>query len=48
MKKYRAIIVDDERNVREALGILLNELCTEIELCGTAASAAEGRDLLKS
>ncbi len=48
MKKYRAIIVDDERNVREALGILLNELCTEIELCGTAASAAEGRELLKS
>ncbi|MHC1777164.1 MAG: LytR/AlgR family response regulator transcription factor [Lentimicrobium sp.] len=47
MKKYRAIIVDDERNVREALGIMLNELCPEIELCGTASSAADGRELLK-
>jgi len=48
MKKYRAIIVDDERNVREALGLMLNELCTEILVCGTAASAAEGRALLET
>ncbi|PKP49227.1 MAG: DNA-binding response regulator [Bacteroidetes bacterium HGW-Bacteroidetes-11] len=48
MKKYRAIIVDDERNVREALALLLNEFCPEIELCGSAVSAAKGRTLLKT
>lgn len=48
MKMYRAIIVDDERNVREALALILNEFCPEIELCGSAVSAAEGRALLKA
>lgn len=48
MKKYRAIIIDDERNVREALALILNEFCPEIELCGSAVSAAEGRALLKA
>ena len=47
MKKYNAIIIDDERNIREALGTLLPEYCPEIQLCGSASSAAEGRELLK-
>ena len=47
MNIYNAIIIDDERNIREALGLLLNEHCPEIQICGTAASASEGRELLK-
>jgi two-component system LytT family response regulator len=46
MKKHNAIIIDDERNIREALGALLSEYCPEIHLIGSAASAAEGRELL--
>jgi two-component system, LytTR family, response regulator len=46
MKNYRAIIIDDEKNVREALGIMLRDHCPEIKICGVAASAAEGRELL--
>ena len=48
MKSYNAIIVDDEKNIREALNILLNEYCPEIRVCGAASSAQEGRELLKS
>ena len=48
MKEYHAIIIDDERKVREALGIMIREYCPEIRLCGTAASAAEGRELLQN
>jgi two-component system LytT family response regulator len=48
MKEYSAIIIDDERNVREALGLMLAEHCPEIHLCGTAASASGGRELLKT
>jgi two-component system, LytTR family, response regulator len=47
VKNYRAIIVDDERNIREALTLLLEEYCPEITICGCAASAQEGRVLLK-
>lgn len=47
MKKYRAIIIDDERNAREVLELLLNQYCCEVEVVARAASAAEGRDLLK-
>jgi two-component system LytT family response regulator len=47
MKNYRAIIIDDERNIREALGIMLRDHCPEIKICGAAASAAEGRELLE-
>ena len=48
MKQYHSIIIDDEENIREALGLLLHEYCLEIKICGTAASAAEGRELLNS
>jgi two-component system, LytTR family, response regulator len=48
MKKYRAIIIDNEKSLRDALAMLLSTNCPEIALCGTAASASEGRDLLKT
>ena len=48
MKEYRAIIIDDERNVSDALAIMLAENCPEINLCGTATSASDGRKLLKA
>lgn len=46
MQPYRAIIVDDERHVRDALDLLLKQFCPEIQLVGFAASAEEGRKLL--
>ena len=48
MQPYRAIIVDDERHVRDALDLLLKQFCPEIMLVGFAASAEEGRELLKT
>jgi two-component system LytT family response regulator len=48
VKYYRALIVDDEKNIREALTLLLEEYCPEIRVCGVASSAHEGRELLKS
>jgi len=47
MKKYRAIIVDDERHVREVLELLLFQYCKEVEVVALASSAAEARELLK-
>jgi two-component system, LytTR family, response regulator len=47
MKEYTAIIIDDEKNIREALSILLSQYCPEIRLCGIAGSAGEGRELLE-
>ncbi len=47
MKIYRAIIIDDEKNIREALTLLLREYCPEISVAGTAGSAREGRELLR-
>lgn len=48
MKDYRAIVIDDEQYVREALALLLAEFCPEIRICGSAESAEEGRQLLKN
>jgi two-component system LytT family response regulator len=48
MKEYTAIIIDDEKNIREALSILLSQYCPEIHICGIAGSASEGRKLLES
>ena len=48
MKHYNAIVIDDEKNIREALVLILAENCPEITVCGTAASAEEGRGLLKN
>ncbi|MBN1339616.1 MAG: response regulator [Bacteroidales bacterium] len=47
MKRYNAIIIDDERNVREALNLSVKQSCPEIIICGMAASAEEGRQLLR-
>lgn len=47
MKKYRAIIIDDEKNVREVLELLLIQNCKEVDVVAIASSAAEGRELLK-
>ncbi len=46
--KYRAIIIDNEKSLRDALALLLAANCPEISLCGSAASASEGRELLKA
>ena len=46
MKVYSAIIIDDEKNIREALAILLGQYCPEVNVCGLAGSADEGRALL--
>jgi len=48
MKEYTAIIIDDEKNIREALSILLSQYCPEIHICGLAGSASEGRSLLEN
>jgi two-component system LytT family response regulator len=48
MNPYKAVVIDDERNIREALVLLLAEYCPEIKVCGTAGSAQEGRELLKT
>jgi two-component system LytT family response regulator len=48
MKNYNAIIIDDEPKVREGIRLMLAQYCPEIRLCGSAESAAEGRELLKA
>ncbi|HNY03892.1 MAG TPA: LytTR family DNA-binding domain-containing protein [Bacteroidales bacterium] len=47
MKYFSCIIIDDERQVREALEQLLSSYCPSVRVSGTAASADEGRALLK-
>ena len=48
MKKCSAIIIDDEKNVREALELLLRQYCPSINVGGSAASAEEGRKVLQT
>jgi len=48
MKYYNSIIIDDEPKVREGIRLLLTEYCPEIRICGSAKSAAEGRELLNA
>lgn len=48
MKQYSAIIIDDERYLREGLKQMLVKHCPDIVVVGSAASAAEGRELLKT
>lgn len=47
MKKYRAIIIDDELNNREVLELLLFQFCKNVEVVALASSGTEGRELLK-
>jgi two-component system LytT family response regulator len=46
MKKFTALIVDDERHGRENLKGLLSRHCPEIEIAGEAASVSEARELI--
>ncbi|MEI7661877.1 MAG: LytTR family DNA-binding domain-containing protein [Bacteroidota bacterium] len=48
MKSYKAIIVEGEKSMREALERSLNENCPEIEVCGTAATTKDGREILEN
>ncbi len=48
MRRYNAIIIDDEINVQQTLEILIHQNCPEIELRGKANSAEAGRELLKN
>ena len=47
MRRYNAIIIDDEINLQQTLEILIHQNCPEIQLCGKANSAEAGRELLK-
>ncbi len=47
MNRFKAIIVDDEANLREALRILVTDYCPQVEVTGCAASAEEARQLLR-
>lgn len=47
MKKYRAIIVDDEKLAREDLKVMLEDF-QEVEIVGEASSVAEGIDCVKN
>jgi len=42
----RAVIVDDEPHVREALAELLRQYCSSVEVVGTAADVASGIDVI--
>jgi two-component system LytT family response regulator len=46
MSHYNAIVIDDEQSIRDALNDLLVQFCPEINICGLAGSAQEGRMLL--
>jgi len=46
--KYKAIVVDDEPNLRNALELLLTTNCPEISICGSAGSAQEAREILQT
>ena len=46
MKRFKTIIVDDERHGRENLKSLLSSHCPEIEISGEAASVQEARMLI--
>lgn len=41
MKKFKAVIVDDEKHGRENLRFMLNEYCKNIEVTGEASSVNE-------
>jgi two-component system LytT family response regulator len=48
LKRYNAILIDNEKHLRESLAVMLAAHCPEIILCGSAASASEGRALLEA
>ncbi len=48
MRRYNAIIIDDEINLQQTLEILISQNCPEINIIGKALSAEAGRELLKN
>ena len=48
MNSYTTIIIDDEKNVREALSALIHQYCPEVKVFGLLSSADEGRNFLKT
>jgi two-component system LytT family response regulator len=46
MRKYTALIIDDEEPGRKNLALMLEKYCPEIEILGDAASAVEGKEKL--
>lgn len=48
MRRYNAIIIDDEINLQQTLEILIHQNCPEINIIGKALSAEAGRELLKN
>jgi DNA-binding LytR/AlgR family response regulator len=46
--KYKAIIADDEKELRIYLRTLLNEVWPELDICGEAAHGQEALDLVDS
>lgn len=47
MDRYTAIIIDDEKNIREALSVLLEQYCPEVEVIGCMSNAEDARRFLK-
>jgi len=47
MKPITAVIIDDEKRVREALYGIVKKYCTNIKVLGLASSADQGKDLIK-
>jgi two-component system, LytTR family, response regulator len=46
MRKFKTIIVDDEKHGRENLRNLLDQYCSEIEIVGEASSVTQARELI--
>ncbi|MEO0405475.1 MAG: response regulator, partial [Bacteroidota bacterium] len=43
-----AIIVDDEEHARMNLAVILEEICPEVEILGSASSAVEAAELIEN
>lgn len=48
MRSYNAIIVEDEKFIRDALHELIVQNCPHIQICGLAGTAVEARAALKA
>ncbi len=47
MRKYTALVIDDEEKLREVVKIKLTKLCPELEIVGQAGDAEEAYDLIQ-
>ena len=46
MRKYNVIIIEDEKNIREALSFMIKRNCPQLSIVGSVSSASEGRGIL--